>query len=279
MAFIEFKNVSYKNEDKMILKNINLTIERGEFVAILGANGSGKSTLAKLINGLILPTEGEILVENMDTKTEANLNKIRQKIGIVFQNPDNQIVASTVEDDVAFGPENLNIESEEIEKRINNSLKLVGLSDKRKVSPYMLSGGQKQKVAIAGALAMNTEGIIFDESTSMLDPKSRSEVLNKITELNAKNKITVIYITHFAEEILNADKIIILNSGEIKKVGRLQEIFTDKNIIKDLKNYRIELPFHYIIAEKLRENNVNISRDIYDEKSLIYELLNYKNQM
>lgn len=272
MPFIEFKNVSYKVNDKIIINKVDFSVKKGEFIAILGANGSGKSTLAKLINGLILPTEGNILIENMDTKNEKNLDKIRKKIGIVFQNPDNQIVASTVEDDIAFGPENLNISPEEIEKRIDNSLKLVGLTDKRKISPYMLSGGQKQKVAIAGAMAMNTEAIVFDEATSMLDPNSKNEVLNKIWELNKKNNITIIYITHFIEEILNADKIIVINNGEIKETGKLQEI------IGNLKNFRIELPFANLVAEKLRENNIKIPQNIYDEKSLINKLKNYKNE-
>ncbi|MBP3721696.1 MAG: ATP-binding cassette domain-containing protein [Selenomonadaceae bacterium] len=169
--FIEFQNVSYQISNKKILQNISFSINKGEFAAILGANGSGKSTLAKLMNALLLPTDGKVLVKNLDTSDEKNLHKIRQTFGIVFQNPDNQIVATTVEDDIAFGPENLNIDGEEIEIRINNALKLTDLTDKRNFSTNMLSGGQKQKVAIASALAMNPEAIIFDEATSMLEPK------------------------------------------------------------------------------------------------------------
>lgn len=274
MAFIELKNVSHKIEDKYILKNINLAIECGEFVAILGANGSGKSTLAKHINGLILPTEGKVLVENLDTKDEKNSQTIRKNIGIVFQNPDNQIIASIVEDDVAFGPENLNIDAKEIEIRIDNSLELVDLKSKRNFSTYMLSGGQKQKVAIAGVLAMSPKAIIFDEATSMLDPNTRTEVINQIIEINKKNKITIIYITHYIEEILNADKIIILNDGEVVKTGKVSEIFSDKEVLKNLIKWRLEFPFSYLVAERLRENNIKIKDNIYDEKSLISELKN-----
>lgn len=272
IMFIEFQNVSYQISNKKILQNISFSINKGEFAAILGANGSGKSTLAKLMNALLLPTDGKVLVKNLDTSEEKKLHKIRQTVGIVFQNPDNQIVATTVEDDIAFGPENLNIDGEEIEIRIKNALKLTELTDKRNFSTNMLSGGQKQKVAIASALAMNPEAIIFDEATSMLEPKSKKEILDKIKELNKKNGITIIYITHFIEEILDADKIIVLENGKIKKTGNPTEIFTDKNFIENIKNQHLNLPFAYNLSEKLRENGIIISNKIFDENSLITEL-------
>lgn len=273
---ITFKNVSYilhdnsENKDIHILEKINLTINEGEFVAILGANGSSKSTLAKMMNGLIKPTSGKVFINNMDTSEEKNLQKIRSTVGIVFQNPDNQIVAATVEDDIAFGPENLNIDANEIEKRIDNVLNLMDLKDKRKVSPYMLSGGQKQKVAIASALAMNTKAIIFDEATSMLDPKSRCEVLNKIIEINKKNGVTIIYISHFTEEILNADKAVVMDNGKLIFVGTVKELFNDESI----KN--LEPPFYYTVAQKLRENGIKILDKITDENALIFALKKLK---
>lgn len=272
--FIEFHDVSYETYDKKILQNISFSINKGEFTAILGANGSGKSTLAKLVNALVLPTRGKVLVNDFDTSDEKNLQKIRQTVGIVFQNPDNQIVAATVEDDIAFGPENLNIDGEEIDKRINNALKLTGLTNKRNFSTDMLSGGQKQKVAIAGALAMNPEAIIFDEATSMLGPKSRRKILDKIKELNKKNGITIIYITHFVEEILDADKIIVLENGKIKITGSPNEIFADKNFTERIKNQHLDLPFAYNLSEKLKEYGIKISSKLYDETSLIKELKN-----
>lgn len=278
ILFIDFQNVSYEVSNINILKDINFSIKKGEFIAILGANGSGKSTLAKLMNGLILPTEGKVFIKNLDTSNEKNLQKIHQIIGIVFQNPDNQIVAASIEDDIAFGPENLNVASQEIEKRINNALKLTGLMDKRKFSPYMLSGGQKQKVAIAGALAMNPEAIIFDEATSMLEPESKKEIFGTIKELNKKHNITTIYITHFIEEVLDADKIMILNNGKIIKIGKPMEIFTDINFFNNVKNYHLDLPFTYNLAEKLKENQIEISNKIYDEFSLILELKKYLNE-
>lgn len=276
MAFIEFQNVSYSVENKNILKNINLKIEEGEFVAILGANGSGKSTLAKLINGLLKPSSGKIIIDNLDTNNKKNLQDIRQKVGYIFQNPDNQIIENTVEDDVAFGPENLNLDVNEIEKRINHSLNLVGLTDKRNYSPYMLSSGEKQKLVIAGVLAMNTKAIIFDEATSILDSKSKEEVINNIVKLNKENKITIIYISHSIEEILNADKIVIINNGKIEIIGNAKEIFSDSDIIKKFKNWCLELPFAYYIAKKLRDNNIAIFDDIYDEQSLIFEIKNLR---
>ena len=269
LAFIEFHNVYYEVNGAHILSNVNLEIEKKEFVAVLGANGSGKSTLAKLMNGLLLPTSGEVFVMGLNTKNAEDGQKIRRNVGIVFQNPDNQIVAAMVEDDVAFGPENLNVDDEEIERRIDSSLGLVGLIDKRKVSPNALSGGQKQKVAIAGALAMDTEALILDEATTMLDPKSREEILNTIIDLNKKKNITIVYITHFTEEILKADKVIVLDKGKIAAATTPNELFLNS---EKFNEWNLEAPFAHRIAEKLRKKGIELPMGIYTEDMLIEEI-------
>jgi len=269
LAFIEFHDVSYATGGVSILSDINFTVEKGDFVAVLGSNGSGKSTLAKLMNGLLLPSSGEVTVMGLNTKNAETGKEIRKKIGIVFQNPDNQIVAAMVEDDVAFGPENLNVDSEEIERRIISSLETVGLLDKRKAPSYTLSGGQKQKVAIAGALAMNTVALILDEATTMLDPESRKEVFRTILDLNKKNGITIIYITHFTEEILEADKAIVLDNGKIVAISNPKELFAQNC---KLNNLNLKYPFAYRVAEMLRKRGVSLSVGIYTEERLLQEL-------
>ena len=220
--FLKFENVSFRYENAedepqlpLALKNINLTINKGELVAVLGHNGSGKSTLAKLVNAIYVPESGSVTVLGMDTSDEDLKYEIRKKVGMVFQNPDNQIVATIVEDDVAFGPENLGVDPDEIRKRVDESLKAVEMYEMRQAEPHNLSGGQKQRVAIAGILAMHTDGIVFDEPTAMLDPRGRQAVMDAILKINKEQGKTVIFITHFMEEAVQADRVIVVNNGDI----------------------------------------------------------------
>lgn len=234
MKVINIKNLRYEyegeneNSPKNIgLAKIDLSIDKGEFVAVLGHNGSGKSTLAKLLNAQIIPTEGDIEIFGMNTKDEKNIWDIRQNCAMVFQNPDNQLVATVVEEDVAFGPENLGIDSDEIRKRVDKALKTVGMENYKKHSPHMLSGGQKQRIAIAGVLAMNPEIIIFDESTAMLDPIGRKGIMDTIIKLNREENKTVIYITHYMEEAVLADRVIVLNEGLIELDDKTKNVFSN----------------------------------------------------
>lgn len=234
MQVINIKNLRYEyegeneNSPKNIgINKIDLSIDKGELVAVLGHNGSGKSTLAKLLNAQIVPTEGEIEIFGMNTKDEKNIWDIRQNCAMVFQNPDNQLVATVVEEDVAFGPENLGIESDEIRKRVDKALKIVGMENYKKHSPHMLSGGQKQRIAIAGVLAMNPEIIIFDESTAMLDPIGRKGIMDTIIKLNKEENKTVIYITHYMEEAVLADRVIVLNEGLIELDDKTKNVFSN----------------------------------------------------
>ncbi|MBR3145619.1 MAG: energy-coupling factor transporter ATPase [Clostridia bacterium] len=240
---IEIKNVSfnYTEDDKTytVLKNINLSIEKGSFTVILGHNGSGKSTLAKLMNGLYKPDGGEVFVNGINTKDEKNGIRIKSTVGMVFQNPDNQIVASIVEDDVAFGPENLGLSPEESRKRVDNALKTVDMYDYRKSTPHNLSGGQKQRIAIAGVIAMEPSCIVLDEPTAMLDPKGRKDIIKYIEKLNRENNITIVLITHFMEEAENADRVILLSDGSVIADDKPQKIFSD---IKLLKSIGLDVP-------------------------------------
>ncbi len=224
-TFIKIENVSFAYGATPVLKDVSLDVERGEFVAVIGYNGSGKSTLAKLINGILLPTQGNVTVDGMDTLVEENIPRIRRKVGMVFQNPDNQIVATIVEEDVAFAPENLCIPSEEIEELVTSAIDTVGLKKHRFDSPHKLSGGQKQRVAIAGVLAMQPECIILDEPTAMLDPKGRQMVNDVIRKLN-EGGITVILITHFMEEAATADRVLVLADGMVRLSGSPAEVFS-----------------------------------------------------
>lgn len=257
MSLIEIEGVdfTYNELDEPALKDINLSIEKGEFVAIIGANGSGKSTLAKLLNVLLYPTRGEVYVGGYDTSDEDHTWDIRQKVGMVFQNPDNQLVATMVEDDIAFGPENLGIPSAEIRKRIDHALELVEMQGYQRHAPHKLSGGQKQRVAIAGVIAMEPSCIVLDEPTAMLDPQGRSEVMNTIYSLNRKKDITVVHITHFMEEAINADKIVVMNQGEIVDQGTPEEIFSD---IQGLKEIDLAVPEVVELAADLRKEGYNI---------------------
>ena len=255
--------------DKIALDNISMKISEGEFIAIIGTNGSGKSTLAKHFNALLKPTEGKVFVENLDTADEKNLWDIRAKVGMVFQNPDNEIVAAIVEDDVAFGLENLGIEPSEIRRRIDLALDTVNMTDYKKFSPSKLSGGQKQRIAIAGAVAMQTKIIVFDEPTAMLDPQGRLEVLNTIKKLHAQG-LTIILITHFMEEAAQADKIFVMERGKILMQGTPTEIFAD---IKKIRRTGLDVPAPVELAERLRRKGLRLDKNILSAKDLAKALV------
>ena len=274
MNKIEIKNLTYKykqadEKDNKALDNINMTIKRGEFIAVIGMNGSGKSTLARHLNGLLLPSSGTCIVDGIDTKDETMIWQVRQKVGMVFQNPDNQIIAAIVEDDVAFGPENLGIVPEEIRTRVQESLKAVGMENKRKLAPHLLSGGQKQLIAIAGALAMRTDYLVLDEPTAMLDPLGREAVMKAVHDIHEKYGITIILITHFMDEAINADRIIVMHEGRIAADGSPHEIFSNTEKIKKLG---LDLPLAAQIAYKLRQKGMDIPKDICTDDELVMAL-------
>ena len=247
---IEIKNLVCRYDERPALDGINLTINDGEFVAIIGANGSGKSTLAKNLNGLLLPTEGRVLVDGIDTRED--VWTVRSKVGMVFQNPDNQIVGAIVEDDVAFGSENLGVEPSEIRRRVDEALSTVGMIEYKNFSPHKLSGGQKQRVAIAGVLAMQTKCIVFDEATAMLDPRGRSEVLSTIEELNRRG-MTIVMITHHMEEAARASRVLVMDGGKIVRDGAPSKVFSD---IKFLSKLGLEVPTAVELGARLRLKNV-----------------------
>lgn len=238
LKMIEAKNLSYVydsgEEKELVIDNINLSVKSGEFVAVLGHNGSGKSTLAKLFNAVLLPTEGKVFIKGMDTADADSLYEIRRNVGMVFQNPDNQIVATVVEEDVAFGPENLGVPSEEIRKRVDDALKAVDMYEYRKSAPHLLSGGQKQRVAIAGIIAMQPSCIVLDEPTAMLDPSGRREVMDTIKELNEKLGITIILITHYMDEAAKADRVVVMDSGKILMDAAPIDVFTKNGELKEI---------------------------------------------
>ena len=244
------------------LDNVSVHIRRGEFVAVLGANGSGKSTFAKHINGLLVPEEGKVFVGGLDTADEKNLLQIRQMAGMVFQNPDNQIIAQTVEEDVAFGPENMGIPTDEMQKRVDEALERVGLTAEKYNSPNRLSGGQKQRVAIAGVLAMKPECIIFDESTAMLDPAGRKEVIATAHELNKANNITVILITHYMNEALGADRILVMDHGKIVMDGTPRQIFSRP---EEIRKYKLEVPDITELAYRLHKSGAPMPQLVLGE--------------
>ncbi|ADL06940.1 energy-coupling factor transporter ATPase [Thermosediminibacter oceani] len=249
----------YSQAKDLALKDVNLRIQKGEFVAIIGPNGSGKSTLAKLFNGLFLPTKGSVRVDGLDTRDRDNIWKIRQKAGMVFQNPDNQIVATLVEEDVAFGPENLGLPPEEIKKRVYEALKIVELVDFAQKAPHLLSGGQKQRVAIAGVLAMKPDYIILDEPTAMLDPVGRREVINTVKRLNREEGKTIVLITHFMEEAVQADRVIAMNRGQVVMEGTPREIFSR---VEELKAIGLDVPQVTELAHRLKGRGLEVRGDI-----------------
>ena len=260
---IEIKNVTYEytEEDKVYaaVKDLSLDIERGSFTVILGHNGSGKSTLAKLLNGLNKPTYGDILVDGINTKNEELEIEIKRKVGMVFQNPDNQLIASIVEEDVAFGPENLGLSPEEIRERVDDALKSVGMYEFRKSTPHRLSGGQKQRIAIAGIIAMRPDCLVLDEPTAMLDPKGRAEIISTLLRLNREKNITVVLITHYMEEAEKADRVIVMNDGVIIDDGTPKEIF--KNVEK-LKAVGLDVPQTTELLYELKLNGFDINTNI-----------------
>lgn len=254
---------------EMAVDHVSFEVKKGEFVAILGHNGSGKSTLAKHINAILLPGEGAVYVDGIDTRDESMLWEIRQRAGMVFQNPDNQIVQNVVEEDVGFGPENLGVPTKEIWKRVENSLKKVGMYRERKQSPNNLSGGQKQRVAIAGVLAMRPKCIVFDEASAMLDPAGRREVLKAVREINEKEKITVLWITHYMDEVTEADKVLVMNKGKVVMAGRPREVFSQSDT---LKKVQLDVPQVTELAAKLRREGVPLPLDVLTVEEFVEQM-------
>ena len=266
-TFIKFDNVSfaYDSEEEQPIRAVNdfsLAVPEGQFMAILGHNGCGKSTVAKLVNGILVPTKGKVTVAGMDTADEDKTVDIRRNVGMVFQNPDNQIVATIVEDDVAFGPENLGVEPSEIRKAVDAALKAVGMYEFRKREPHRLSGGQKQRVAIAGVIAMNTKCIVMDEPTAMLDPQGRKEVIDTVMKLNKEFGITVILITHFMDEAVKADRVVVMDDGCIALDSTPKQVF--KNVEK-IKALGLDVPQATELVYRLRKRGMNLPNDILDE--------------
>lgn len=265
---IEFKNVSFKysEEDTEVINNLSLDFFKGQFTCVLGHNGSGKSTLAKLMNAINYPSSGKVISFGFDTSDEENEIKIRQNVGMVFQNPDNQIVATIVEDDVAFGPENLGVPREEIRKRVDEALKIVDMYDYRLHEPHKLSGGQKQRVAIAGAIAMQTKCIVLDEPTAMLDPKGRKEVINALKRLKEDLGMTIILVTHFMDEAVNADRVIVMNDGVVVFDGTPEEVF--KNT-EELKKIGLSVPKPLELALELKKDGFDLGTKVLTEDSFL----------
>ena len=248
------------------IDEVSLDIEPGQFIAILGHNGSGKSTLAKHMNALLVPSDGTMWVDGMDTKEEEHLWDVRQSAGMVFQNPDNQIIGTVVEEDVGFGPENLGVPTEEIWQRVEDSLKAVGMIEYRHHSPNKLSGGQKQRVAIAGVMAMRPKCIVLDEPTAMLDPNGRKEVLRSVMELRKREHITVILITHYMEEVVDADHVFVMDHGHVVMQGTPREIFSQ---VDTLKHYRLDVPQVTILADELRKRGLDIPAGVLKKEEWV----------
>lgn len=258
------------------LKDVTAQIKKGEFTAIIGTNGSGKSTLARHLNALLIPTEGELIVEGMRTSDAGRVWDIRQKVGMVFQNPDNQLVAAVVEEDVAFGPENLGVPPEEIRERVDLALEKVGMTSYRKQAPSMLSGGQKQRVAIAGVLAMKPDCIVLDEPTAMLDPKGRKEVMDTIHELNKTEGITIVLITHFMEEAVTADHILVIDRGVLKMEGTPREIFLQADKVTEIG---LDVPVPADLARRLRKKGMAVSEKCMTDEELGEALCPFVSKM
>ena len=275
---IKIENLTFeylRDEDQMNVKaidDVSLEIERGSFTAIIGKNGSGKSTLAKNLNGLLVPTDGVVYVDGFDTRDDAHIWDVRQTAGMVFQNPDNQLVSAIVEDDVAFGPENLGIEPAEIRRRVDKALEDVNMGQFKKKAPHLLSGGQKQRVAIAGVVAMKPKCIIFDEPTAMLDPRGRDEIMAIIDELHAEG-ITVILITHFMEEAVRADRVVIMHEGKILLDGTPEEVYAREEL---LRSANLTIPLMVEVAAKLRQKGIDVPSGIITEEKMVEFICQYK---
>ncbi len=270
-TMIKIENVTYEyttTEDKEFaaLKDVNLEIKKGEFLVILGHNGSGKSTLAKLMNALLLPTKGKVYVNGMDTTDMNKIWDIRQTAGMVFQNPDNQLVATIVEEDVAFGPENQGIEPKEIRRRVDEALDIVEMGQYKRHAPHVLSGGQKQRIAIAGILAMNPDCIVLDEPTAMLDPSGRKEVMGTIEKLNKEEKKTIVHITHYMDEAVNADRIVVMEEGQIVLEGTPKQVFSK---VEELKELGLDVPQVTELVYGLRKEGIDLPADILTVDELV----------
>lgn len=283
MDMIRARGLSHQYEKKdedgnvesviQALQQVDLDVERGQFIAILGHNGSGKSTLAKHINALLFPTEGSILIDGMDTIEAQNLWKIRQEAGMIFQNPDNQIIGQTVEEDVGFGPENLGIPTKEIWERVEESLKTVGMYEFREKSPNRLSGGQKQRVSIAGVIAMHPKCIVMDEPTAMLDPQGRREVIRAARALNQVEEITIILITHYMEEAVYADRIFVMDQGKLAMQGTPREVFSR---VKEMQALHLDVPQVTLLAYELREAGMDLPEGILTKEELELALQSFR---
>ncbi len=267
--YIKYSEEQEEPEKVEAIKQVDLDVEKGEFIAILGHNGSGKSTLAKHINALLIPSSGTMYIDGVDTSEEVELWKVRQKAGMVFQNPDNQIIGQVVEEDVGFGPENLGVPTKEIWERVEESLKAVGMYEFRKYSPNKLSGGQKQRVSIAGVIAMHPKCIILDEPTAMLDPSGRKEVIRAARALNDVEKITVILITHYMEEIIYANRVFVMDKGRVAMQGTPREVFSQ---VEKLKSLRLDVPQVTLLAHELKKSGLNIPDGILTKEELIQAL-------
>lgn len=271
-TMIKCNNVSFKyraneeEEEKYAVNDVSFEVEKGEFLVVLGHNGSGKSTIAKHMNAILVPSEGTVIIDGLDTTNEENLWTIRAKAGMVFQNPDNQLVATIVEEDVAFGPENLGIEPSEIRKRVDESLKKVGMYEYRRHAPHLLSGGQKQRIAIAGILAMKPECIIFDEPTAMLDPSGRKEVLKHIKEVNEKYGITIVLITHYMDEAAQADRVIVMDGGKTLLEGTPRKVFSN---VEQMKRIGLDVPQVTELAYELKKSGINIDTNILNVDEMV----------
>ena len=280
-AMIKCTNVYFKyirnlegiSEEKYAVKDVNLEVKKGEFLVILGHNGSGKSTIAKHMNALVVPTMGTVVVDGLDTSDSENVWNIRSKAGMVFQNPDNQLVATIVEEDVAFGPENLGVEPSEIRRRVEESLEKVGMSKYKRHAPHLLSGGQKQRIAIAGILAIQPQCIIFDEPTAMLDPSGRRDVLNNIKYLNKEFGMTIVLITHYMDEAAQADRIIVMDEGSIKMEGTPRDIFPQ---VERMKKIGLDVPQVTELAYELKKAGIDINEKILNVDEMVNELCQLK---
>lgn len=277
MSFIEVKDLRYsynigEQDSHEVLHGVTMNIEEGEFVALLGHNGCGKSTLAKIFNGMYIPTEGDVTVDGISTRDEERQIDVRRRVGLVQQNPDNQLVAGIVEEDVAFGPENLGVPPLEIRERVDNALKAVGMYEYREHAPFKLSGGQKQRVAIAGIIAMETKCIVLDEPTAMLDPRGREEVMSTIKRLNKERGITIILITHYMDEAVQADRVIVMDDGNILTEGTPQEVFRQ---VERLKRHKLDVPQATELAYKLKSAGIDIGGIPLNTKECIALLEKY----